>query len=273
MVSAWKQINDGRREDVCLAVDYDVKGRVEARFTDLVSGLKAQVSDLPSVFEATQPALGTQRGMSGADYVSRWVDDIRTSGWQVTSILGFCAGATFAAGLASELERIHGTAPRLVLFDPETPDAMTLYYHFHRVVNGLAAGLPPSQVTDLQAAGNRIATSDMPLDCIAVELTSAFRDVVPVAFAAAGLDEDFAEELVLTYESFLAYLVAATDVDPRPAWKRATVLTSRSPHSGLNRVPDGERAGLVAEELLFDVDHIDLLRSPEVGARVGDLLK
>jgi hypothetical protein len=273
VVSAWIKINAGRRENVCLAVDYDVTGRAEARFTDLLSSLRAQAPNLPAVFEATQPALGTQSGMSGADYVNRWVDDIRTSGWQVTSILGFCAGATFAAGIASELERIHGTAPRLVLLDPETPDAMTLYYHFHRVVGGLATGLPHDQVTDLQAAGNRIATSGKPLDCIAVELTSAFRDVVPVAFAAAGLDEDFAEELVLTYESFLAYLVAATHVDHRPAWKRATVLTSRSPHSGLNRVPDGERAGLVAEELLFDVDHIDLLRSPEVSARVSDLLK
>ncbi|MEV0395273.1 hypothetical protein [Polymorphospora rubra] len=209
MQGAWKSIGDGRRGDVCLVVDYDVTGRVEARFVDLVAGLKAEPTALPAVFEATQPLLGEERGMSGADYVRRWVDDVQDAGWSMTSILGFCAGATFAAGIAAEIARFQHITPKIILIDPEMPDSLTLYYHFHRVVGGLAAGLPEQEVAELRATGRLVAESGKPLADIAAELTATFQRVVPVAFEAAGLDESFADELALTYASFLSYLVAA----------------------------------------------------------------
>ncbi|GAA3918374.1 hypothetical protein GCM10023084_81190 [Streptomyces lacrimifluminis] len=274
MHDAWKVLHEGRRGDVCLAVDYDVTGRIEARFSDLFAQLAAvSPMPLPSVFEALQPPLGDERGMSGADYVHRWVDSVREADWEVTSVLGFCAGGTFAAGIADELERLQGAPPKLILFDPETPDALTLYYHFHKVVGGLAAGLPEERVAAAQEAGRLVTESGMPLADIASELTAAFQGLVPIAFEAAGLDESFADELSLTYSSFLTYLIGAGDIDHRNAWRKSTVVSSRSPLSGLNRYTPEERDAMVAEEIKCDLEHIDLLRDLEAASILRELLK
>ncbi|MEU5599655.1 hypothetical protein [Streptomyces sp. NPDC020298] len=210
--------------------------------------------------------------MSGDDYVKRWSSEIAEHGPRVSTVLGYCAGGTFAAGLADEIARAQGASPRLVLIDPERPNEQTLRYHFHKVVGGLATGLPAEQVTEAQEAGRLITQSGRPLHEMAVELTDRFQRLVPAAFAAAGLDDSFAEELTGTYASFLTYLIAATGVDHRPGWRRSTTLTSRTPHSGLNPVPAAERAGLVADERRLDVEHIDLLRDPGVARIVLDLL-
>lgn len=211
--------------------------------------------------------------MSGADYVHRWVGSVREAGWDVSSVLGFCAGGTFAAGIVDELERLQGTRPKLILFDPENPDALTLYYHFHKVVGGLAAGLPEAQVVAVQEAGLLVTESGKSLADMASELTAAFRELVPIAFETAGLDESFANELSLTYSSFLTYLIGAGHIDHRNGWSRAIVVSSRTPHSGLNRFVPEERAVMVAEEINCDLEHIDLLRAPEAAGILRELLQ
>ncbi|MFE7133962.1 hypothetical protein ACFVIM_24205 [Streptomyces sp. NPDC057638] len=217
--------------------------------------------------------MGDERALSGSGYVNRWVEGLRKADVTVTSVLGFCAGGTFAAGIADELERLKGERPKLILFDPETPDALTLYYHFHKVVGGLAAGLPAERVAEVQEQGRLVTESGKQLADKAAELTEMFRELVPVAFDAAGLDETFAEELALTYASFLNYLMGAGEVDHRPGWRQSTVLASRTPHSGLNPIPSAERSGMIAEEIGLDIEHVDLLRSADAAGILRDLLK
>ncbi|MGV4988337.1 hypothetical protein ACWC0C_42770 [Streptomyces sp. NPDC001709] len=271
-LKSWRVIHEGTG-DVVLAVDYDVTGRAEARFTDLAAQLtEIAAGPVPSIWESVQPPLGTERGMSGADYVKRWSAELAEHRPTVRAVLGYCAGGTFAAGVADEVARLQGSAPKLILVDPETPNDQTLRYHFHKVTGGLAAGLAADSVAEAQEAGRVITESGRPLGEMATELTDLFQRLVPVAFEAAGLDDFLAEELIETYASFLTYLVAATGVDHRPAWRHATVITSRTPHSGLNPLPEDERASLVAEEIRLDVEHVDLLRTPAVARAVAGLL-
>ncbi|PJJ04980.1 hypothetical protein BX264_5407 [Streptomyces sp. 2333.5] len=268
---AWKVIASGNGDGVFLAADFAFTGRPEAGFAELVPLLDTEHAaweTVPPRFESG----GSVFAVKGADYLSWWTDDLRKSGRQVKAVLGYCVGSVYAAALAEKIAEWQSERPVVLLFDPERPSKETLYWQFHKAVGNLHSVLPSVKIETAQKAGEQVARASEDLQEIGRELFKIFQSVGSVAFESAGLDDIRSGELLHLVGVFLAYLVAAGDIDFKEAWKSSIACSSSSPRSGLNPLPSKVRSHLVRQELHFDVEHADLLRSGDVARAVSRLL-
>ncbi|NBE80077.1 hypothetical protein [Micromonospora rubida] len=261
----------GTDTDVVLAADFPVTGRNEGGFVDLAPGLNLDCALWQTVAPVRDPAATT----SGDDYLEPWLAEVAASGRTVRAVLGYCVGSVFAGVLAEKIAARGPHAPRVVVFDPEMVDVPTVHLQFGRVVGNMTSVLTADEATGLSATAERLAARPGigPAE-FAADLYAVFTPVGTAALGRAGLDEDYAGELVTLVGSFMAYLGVAAGLDPRPGWARATVITSGSPRSGLNRMrtAPGVAPIEVADERRFEVEHRDLLRTPSVAETVAGLL-
>ncbi|MFI6209899.1 hypothetical protein ACIBAI_26555 [Streptomyces sp. NPDC051041] len=261
--------------DVVLATDFPVVGCSGGGFVDLMPGLGLDCALWQTVAPARIPGPGPGPGIDQDEYLAPWLAEVAASGRMVRAVLGYCAGSVFAGVLAERIAARQPVAPRAVVFDPELVDVPTVHLQFGRVVGNMTAVLTPAEVEELAGAAQRLAArpGTTPAE-FAAELYAIFEPIGSAALRRAGLDEGCAGELVALVGSFLTYLGVAAGVDPRPGWSRATAVTSASPASGLNRMratPGLAPVG-VADEVRFEVEHRDLLRTPEVATAVAGLL-
>ncbi|MET1073482.1 MAG: hypothetical protein ABWY11_12615 [Umezawaea sp.] len=261
---AWQPIAEGGK-GLLLAVDFAATGRPEAAFTDLAAGLAGW-----EVWETVQPPIGTEDRLDAAAYVERWTGAV--PGGPVVGVLGFCAGGVFAGEIAEALASAQQRPPRLLLFDPEAPTTLTLYYQFHKVVESLSGLLGPDRVTEAVEAGRAAQRRTDDTAVLGAVLVELFENAARPAFEAAELDEEYRAELTGTYRSFVSYLVAASRIDHARGWAPGIAFTSASPTSGLNPMPPEVRESLVHKELRFDTGHSDLLRDPDVARAAVELL-
>ena len=260
--NSWQRLRRGSGGDaLTLTVDFTSTGRTQACFRDLVPLLSVP----GEIWETVAPANGAEDGMSGTDYVERWVRGVRKRERTVSTVIGYCAGAVFAAPLAARLGELQGQAPTLVLLDPELPNIVGLYRDFHTAANALTAILSPEEITRFHADGQevqqRYGFEDLSL--IGPALAGIFRDATSVAGERLGLDEDIRAELSGSFASFVGYLRAATEIDPIPLWTEAVAITSA--HSTQRELD-------FAENIRLNVDHDQMLRHPDVAAAVSRLL-
>ncbi|MDQ0956552.1 hypothetical protein QFZ66_000430 [Streptomyces sp. B4I13] len=266
--NVWNVLSGTGAAAAVLASDFPATGRTVAGFGDLVRELG---DASPAVWETAPPRPGREAGMTGEDYLRHWQPGVEAAG-PVNAVLGFCVGSVFAAGLAAEIGRRQGKAPRLVLFDPERPDADLLYRHYHELIGGLAPMLSPDEVDEARRAGENTRRAHTAMRPLAEELCELFGKYGEPAFRRTGLDAERGAEVVATFASFLGYLVAASDLDPREDWANAVAISSATPHSGLNPLPPRERSALVAREISFELPHTELLRDTGVARTVSELL-
>jgi hypothetical protein len=268
----WRTLVDGANADsegVVLAVDFDTTGRVEARFADLV----ANMGPAFEVRESVPPPALAGRQLSGADYVDHWAAPLEAERPRVHAVLGFCGGAIYAAPIAERVGRIQGRTPELILFDPELSTAQTLFWQFHKIMGFLAGTLSAQQIAEAreigQAAFDRIPEA-VPLKD---ELMRQMRELGGPALVALGLDEKRREELFGVFESFLSYLAAASEIDPREAWSTAVAFNSATPLSGLNAMRSSGVQVTVGKEVGIEAEHGTLLSDKGVAAAVLELLR
>jgi hypothetical protein len=267
--AAWTPLADigDSAAAVVLAVDYPFTGRPEAGFADLV----AKLPRAHPVWETVPPVRGAEAGMTGADYVDRWYAEVGAR--PVRAVLGFCAGSVYAAALADRIAAGGaGERPALLLFDPESPNAITVYWQFHKVIDGLGAVLTPEEVAEAQRAGQRVSEGTTDLRELGQRLLEVFREAAVVAFDRARLDAVRRADFVDTVTAFMSYLVAAATIDVSAGFAGATAISSRTETNGLNLLPPAERTGVVAREIRFDIEHADLLRDPDVVRAVAENL-
>jgi hypothetical protein len=264
-VDSWRQLTStgNRRSEVVLAVNYAVPGRPEAGIADLAANLTV---DYP-VWETVPPPIGQERGMSGADYISRWVDGVRSNGWIVRGILGNCAGSAYVSAMANDIEARQGRRPKVVIFDPELPTELTMYWQFRLVIAGMSGLLDQCTIDKANLAAERAMAEHTNLGLLSAELVGMFREIGGMAFDRLGLDACRQDEMVAVFASYLAYLVGANEAGSVTGWNLATAISSSTLLSGLNRVEEPERSQLVGQEIRFDVEHGDLLRSVDVARR------
>ncbi|MEV0387457.1 hypothetical protein [Nonomuraea sp. NPDC050643] len=213
--------------------------------------------------------------MDAAGYLDRWLAGPRSSGVEVKAVLGYCVGAVYAAEAAGRIARWQPEPPALVLLDPEPAVQLSLYSQFHNVLNLMGTLVPAERIAVAHQAGRLAHDGSGDMDTLAAELIKIFEGLSTEALSQAGLDEISRRELTGTFVAFMTYLTMAGRFDPFPAWREATALSSSSPGNGLNAIraySQGAVGPLVAKELRFATDHIDLLRSPDVAAAVSDLL-
>lgn len=265
-LKVWRPLPPGHGHELVLAIDFDATGRPEARFTDLAERLGPGYT----LWE-TRPV--PSAGPHGEAYVRGWAEELRTTQRPVRAILGFCAGAAFAPSLARRISGWQAAPVPLVLFDPEivTPD--TLYWQYSKIVD-IASSVLTSAETDRALQAGREAHARCPgVATLGTEIRAALEEHVAVAFGRLGLDQERSEEIVETFAGFVEYLCAAGTLDPVPAWKTATVISSSSVTSGLNRLRATDRTignDVAATEIRLDLSHADLLRSPEAVDAVRD---
>jgi hypothetical protein len=270
--STWNVLTDDDPASVVLAVDFDATSRAEARFTDFVGHLGAGLT----VWETIPQAVATRPDLPADAYIKSWVDEIKASGRTVRAVLGFCAGSVYAAAIAEEIEKWRGAFPLTVLFDPERASAASMYWQFHKAVDQMTPTVGAARTGAAQDAGQRAQEDSHDLADLARRLLVLYHSVATKAFDKLGIDSARRAELTETAGAFLSYLATAEQIEPMPAWRRSTVITSATPTSGLNALralDPGQFDEVAAEELRFDVAHVDLLRTPDIAQAVARMIQ
>lgn len=255
---SWKVLTSGSRRDLVLAVDFASTGRKASSFSELAPKLDPAIP----FWETVQPPIGAS-ALTGADYVAWWLEDIQRSARRVDAVLGYCAGGVFASALVEGIRQVQGSAPKLVVFDPESPNAPALLRDFDNVVQHMATLLSPEEVTDAKAAARVAHAKQTNFEVMSAELVDIFRRAAGAAFARAGLDDELASELIDTFAAYVAYLAAGRQIDPVPGWATATAIGSTHQSSGVRHA---------AKLIRFEIQHDDILRDDDVARTVTGLL-
>ena len=253
--NAWKILGLGPDPGLVLTVDFSNTGRPLAGFRDLMPRL-----DPPVTAWETLPPTAGQVGTT--DYVDWWLAEIRHSGRSVRAVLGYCAGAVFAAEMAEHIA-IWQDAPLLVLLDPELPNTPGLCRDFHIAGDAMAAILSPEELREFHNAGLQVqATFGDNLTVVGAALGEIFTAAIATAAKRLDLDDEIRDELAGVFGSLVGYLEAATHFDPRPIWSKSIVIHS----AGLG---GAARAG---HGIMIDVNHRDLLRHDATARALSDVL-
>lgn len=260
-------LRDTGAGELVVVADFAATGRQTATFRDLVDRLDTPLT----IWEIAPAPYGTERGMTGADQVDRWIADVRTAGMPVAAILGFCGGSVYAGALADRVAEWQDR-PRLLLFDPGMARAPMLGEHVEGWLRRLAQTFAPDDLDDARERVRAAATStDDPL-LLAERLAGLFREVVAPALVRAGYSRPASLDFAALVNGYLHWFGGAVQLDPRAAWAHATAISSCTADIGLNTLPPEERAAVVASETAFPVEHVDLLRTDAVARAVDDLL-
>ncbi|TDV37795.1 hypothetical protein [Actinophytocola oryzae] len=261
---SWNVLSGTDTDRVVLAVDFPAAGRPAGSFADLASLLDVQCS----VWECVPPSVGVptsfgiEAGMRGDDYVDRWLGDVRASGREVLAVMGYCSGCGFSALLAEHIAQWQ-EMPKQVLFDPDAPSTSYVYWQFHRVIGEFSVVLSPKEIIAAQQAGKKLADEIVDLAELSYALFTIFIEVGATGFDRAGIGGAHRADLTSHFASYLAYIVASSQLDPLRAWKVATAISSTAPGAG---------GKIAQEEFRFDIDHLDLLRDTDVARRVSEVL-
>lgn len=262
---AWRPLVVGSdTASTLLAVDFDITGRQEARFSDLLKGLDGDLTMLETV---PDPAATT-----AADQVERWVRPLDEARTQVRAVLGYCAGAVFAAPLAERIAGWQPHAPELWLFDPEISEPQSLLWQFYKVVGVMSGTLSEAEATAARQRAQQACERSTDMEAISEELTGLVRDIGDPALARVGLGPARRDELFTMVGTFLRYLALASKIDPHGQWCRAVAFSSTSQMSGMRAMRASGRFVQVAREIEIDVEHDRLLADQKVAAAVRQLL-
>jgi hypothetical protein len=256
MPQVWKPLSRGHGKDLALTIDFEAVGRPEASFTDLMPMLSTELE----TWTATQPP---EKSATSRDYLHYWSAGLRETGREIRAVLGYCAGAVYAAALASEIASWQPRLPAVVLLDPDLPTAATLVTQFENTITALTA-VAPGPALD-QAREAAAALRDEPdLAALGGKLTELYRDVSEPAFARLGLKPGYREDVVTTFAELMSYLAAAAAIAPGAGWAAATaVISATHPYQ-----PAG-----VARQVRVQADHAGLLHSAETAQLVSELLR
>jgi Xaa-Pro aminopeptidase len=255
--NGWKVLNAGREAELVLAVDFATTGRSDSSFSDLAALLAPHLT----VWETRQPPTAT--GMSAQDYLALWADGVAGSGRTVRAVLGYCAGSVFAGELAARIADHQAQAPHLVVFDPEVPSRAGLYRDFAAMMDQFASVLSPQEVAAAHQEGAAAQAAAPDFAAYGDELVRIFTERAGAAFAREELDTELLDEFAAVFRSFVSYLNAARQIDPAPAWRTATAVSSRNPTEG---------AALAGRSVEVAVDHAEILRSRRVAEAVNEII-
>jgi hypothetical protein len=270
-VRTWQTVHSGEVPELVLAADFPMTGRTEGGFADLAAGLHLDCTLWQTVPQPVAP----DNPLEMAEYIQPWLREVRADGRAVRAVMGYCAGAVIASALVTEIAAWQDSAPRIVLFDPETVTVPVAHIQFGRVIGNMTSVLSGDEITLLQESAQALAGQDgVDVPAFASGLFGEFRPVGLAALGRAGVTGEFADELIGLIGSFMSYLSAASSIDPRPGWRQATAISSETDGSGLSMLHAGDgESSLVAAELSFAVEHQNLLRDDRVAKAVAELLE
>ncbi|NUT41652.1 MAG: hypothetical protein HOV86_16865 [Thermoactinospora sp.] len=270
LVTAWTTLKESDSSDLVLCIDFTGTGRAEAGFSELV----ARVDIDATFWHVEPPGVAPGSGIDGRQYLASWLEPVTASGKTVRAVMGYCVGAVYAGELADRLAGTQERPPALILFDPEPTSLANIYFQFGKVFEILSSILSQQDVAVTQEARDRLLHQEgVTIESYAEQLYATFSQVAHNAFARAGLDMEYAEEMLGTFSAFLSFMSLADQFDPWDSWKRAVVVSSSSQLNGLKKARASGIEPQVAEELEFERPHADLFRSEEIARAVTKVLE
>ena len=272
--SSWEVLSGVGLGDLILGVDFPPLGRAEANFGDLLEKVGSQWERYD--FLQTIPPTGRiDLRVPAQEYVRKWVEDIRWVGRPVKAVLGYCAGAVYAAAIADDVHHWQLTAPKVILFDPEDNAHIMvdeMCKEMYRRIDGFGRLLTAKETED---ARDKVAELSESGSCdlfdLAVALASLYRETGSPAFSRLRLSDSRRNELVGLFESYMAWLSATAQINPGQVWKRSTAILSAeyvSVQKGYQTAPKKFH-----NIITVDGSHFDLLRSDCVAREVTDQMQ
>lgn len=247
----WRQLS-GRGRDLVLCLDFP-GGRATASFTELAAGVPVDASFL-HVGQASAGPL--------AECVDRWVAEVTATGRPVRAVLGFCAGATLATGVADAIAATR-PPPTVVLFDAVSTTGDSMAGGFMSALESSARHLTADELADARGLSEQLAAAypdDLPR--IAAALTDRYEQLMGAVADRLSLPGFLRKELTGGFTAYLDYLLLAAEggLDMR-------TTTPLFLNSAGHEPPVQD-----ARSITVDIHHADLLRDPEVHKLVADLL-
>jgi hypothetical protein len=185
-------------------------------------------------------------------------------------MFGYCVGSVYAAEIARRLTRTQSTAPKVVLFDPQLTDVQLLANEMHKMI--AMAGPVFSEEEAEQGRRRATAIVEGPSAVLveaAVEIVDLYRELATIAFHRIGLSDNRRDEVVRLFESYMTWLSAAAQVDPRDVWQRSIGITSddfaAQEQAGDPMVVDAVK--VLGQRFPLGLGHADLMRD-EAAVRV-----
>jgi hypothetical protein len=264
----WDVILGEESAHTVLAVDFPAQRRREANFTDLAARLGSGYRFLHSIPPAVRPC---QR-LSSAAYAGPWIEYIHREQRPVRAVLGYGVGCVYAAAIADGISGWQ-QSPKIILFDPQFPSIKLLGHEFNREIIANSSLLSDEEIEHSRKIAAAIARSvARDVADAAVEIVEAYLEVITVAFERVGLGAARDSALTRLFESYIAWVCVAGQIDPGSAWRRSVAIVS-SDHAGPpDREPRQGRSGLIGQWIPFQVRRADLLRCDPVARTVIDLL-
>ena len=249
MNEQWSTISENAlTRPIVLAVDFDVTGRKEATFYDLVQSFPRPLT----VWLSAQPPDSYCKNLAPGEYLTWWASDSLGARVRVDAILGYCAGSLFASALADEMERRQGFRPKVVLFNPGKPGATTLKRDFNGTIQSMFLLTDQERSDFLERAERRLDGSLASFDEECDVVLDLYAQAIRITFSRAGIDSDVGDDLLGVFRSYTSHLRAAREVEYRPEWAKAAAVLSREHAQDPAFTQTPLRSGTGRERLLGD---------------------
>jgi hypothetical protein len=265
----WDVILGEDAAHTVLTVDFPDQRRRQANFADLAARLGSGYRFLRSIPPAVRPC---QRPSSAA-YAGPWIEYIHREQRPVRAVLGYGVGCVYAAAIADGISGWQ-QPPKVILFDPQFASIKLLNHEFNRELIANSSLLSNEEIEHsrkIAAAIARSVTGD--IGDAAVEIVEAYLEVITVPFERVGLGTPHHSALTSLFESYIAWISVAGQIDPGFAWRRSVAIVS-SDHAGPpDQKPRQGGGGLIGRWIPFQVRQADLLRCDPVARTVIGLLE
>jgi hypothetical protein len=249
-VGDWRVLQTGDG-DVVVAADYETgqPGPSLPQLVSRLSGRSTVVAPTPSVSISTC-----------AEWVATCREFVAGSGGRIRGVLGYCAGAALACGLAADLAAESTTVP-VLLFDPEAVRPETYYFHFARSAERYEETVDPDVFDDAVEQARALCRAAEP--SLAQDLAAVHEQLTAAAFAEMEIDADVGAELCDRFASYLRFLDAAVDAGYERYGGPAEIVLSQG-----YAVPTGLRGATRT----VAATHDDLLTNPVTVQLTNQLL-
>ncbi|MER6401090.1 MULTISPECIES: hypothetical protein [unclassified Kitasatospora] len=260
--NAWSVITAPTSKSLVLGIDFPAAGRREAGFEDLARKMGPAWAG-HGFLQTTPPPVRLADRPAGDYYTEHWLNAGEWEKYEVVAVLGYCVGGVYAGEIADRLAQRQGTAPKVILFDPQVTDLQLLESEIHKMI-ALAGPVFTAEEAEhaRERAAEIVGTPSIGLLDAAVEIVGLYREMASIAFRRIGLADARRDEVVLLFESYMTWLSAASQIDPSRAWGEALAVTS-SDYAELERTGAAtvvNASKVLGRRLSLEIGHVDLLR-------------
>lgn len=266
--SSWDVILGADSTRTVLGIDFRVSWRREADFAEFAAMMGSEYRFL----RARPRSVRSGEALSSEACTGSWIESLRRDRQPVLAVLGHGVGSVYAAEIAEAVGRWQ-QSPAIILFDPELTSAGLLSRAFSAEVNADQAILSADEIERARQAAAEIAGRPGRIAGVAAEVVAAYLETLAIPWERIGLGDVRESEFTRSFESHIAWLVAASQLDPSNAWERSIAIISTDHARMLEPGSSADNASdLVSRRILVDVDHDGLLRSDSVASVVLGLL-